>query len=157
MIRLGFVAFMFMLVACGFELRGIHNLSFQQIYIQGSTPRIMTDLKRSLANNGVKIVTSPEQADIFLEILGDRYEKNILSLNVSGAVGEFEIRYVLEFRLRDKSHALWDEPQRIQLRRTFSYRNQDVLGKEEEESYLAKDMLHNAVNEVLRHLSAVKI
>ena len=42
------------LVACGFHLRGVVDLSFNKIYIKNQNPVIFKELKVALKNNGMK-------------------------------------------------------------------------------------------------------
>ena len=64
------------LSACGFQLRGVANLSFKNLYIQGATLSISRDLKQSLKTNGIQVVDSTEQAEMLLELLSENQPKN---------------------------------------------------------------------------------
>lgn len=144
------------LSACGFQLRGTADLSFKNIYIQGTTLSISRDLTQSLKTNGVKVVETIEQADMLLELLGETNEKRILSLSGGGLVREYELNYRINFRTREPATPLWSSVQTVQTRRDFSYNDNALLGKGEEEARLNADMRNDAVREVLRRLTALK-
>lgn len=145
------------LSACGFQLRGAANLPFQKLYIQGGGISISRDLKQSLETNGIQVLDSPEGAELLLEVQGENYEKRILSLSGTGVVREFELFYRVSFRTREPANPIWSTVQTVQQRRDFSYNDSALLGKAEEEAMLNSDMRKDAVREVLRRLSAIKM
>lgn len=143
--------------ACGFSLRGIADLAFKTLYVQGPNLSITKDLKKSLKVNGVTIVTDPQKADLMLELMNEATEKKILSLSGRvGVVREFELTYKVNFRLRDPSSELWGEVQTVSGRRDFSYDDSEILAKSYEELRLYQDMRDDAVREVMRRLIVQK-
>lgn len=144
------------LAACGFQLRGVTEMSFKKLYIQqsGSTS-LIKELRRSLQSSGVEIVATPQEADMLLEIMGEKTEKKILSLSGGGKVREYELFYYTTIRLRDASSELWGAPQVIEQRRDYSYDDTQTLAKEGEEARLYSDMRSDATREILRRLNAV--
>lgn len=145
------------LSACGFQLRGITELSFKNLYIQGNLLSISRDLKHSLKTNGIQVVDHVEQAELLLELLNETNEKRILSLSGKGVVREYELTYRVSFRTREPASATWSAPQTVQTRRDFSYSDSSLLGKAEEEVLLNNDMHKDAVREVMRRLTAIKL
>jgi len=148
--------FTFVLSACGFQLRGAADLSFKKLYIQGSNLSISRDLKRSLKGSGIQIVETAEDAELLLEMLSESNQKRILSLSGGGLVREFELNYLVSFRVRDVSNPTWGPVQTVNTRRDFSYDDKALLGKGDEEGRLNADMRSDAIREVLRRLSAFK-
>lgn len=145
-----------LLAACGFQLRGSADLSFKNIHIQGNKLSISRDLTRSLKTNGIKIVENSEDAELFLELLGESNQKRILSLSGGGLVREFELHYQTTFRTRLPSNPIWSPAQTVQSQRSFSYNDNALLGKAEEEARLNTDMRNDAIREIIRRLSAIK-
>lgn len=141
--------------ACGFKLRGVENISFQKIFIQGNNLTISQDLIQSFKSNGVQVVTNQDDAEIVLDLMSERNQKTILSLSGRGLVREFELRYFVNFRTRNPKNALFDEPQTVELRTDLSFNDDALLGKGEEEQRLNADMRKNAVREIIRRLSAI--
>src|SRR5450830_845320 len=148
--------FAVMLAACGFQMRGMADLAFHKLYIQGSNLSISKSLRKTLAVNGVTIVTNSEKAELMLELMGESNEKKILSLSGGGVVREFEIFYRVNFRLRDPSSELWGPMQTIEGRRDYSYGDTQLLAKGSEEGALYDDMRADAVRELLRRLIVQK-
>ena len=89
------------LAACGFQLRGVTELSFKKLYLlQNSSTALAKDLRRSLSSSGVEVVATPEEAEMLLELISEKTEKNILSLSGGGKVREYELIYHVTIRLR---------------------------------------------------------
>ena len=146
-----------LLSACGFQLRGMAQLSFQKIFIQGSTLSMSKDLKKSLETNGVKVVTDSEDAELMLELLTEETDKRILSIGGDGKVSEYALSYQVSFRTRAATNPLWGEVQTVQASRNFSYNDANLLGKADEEVMLISDMHKDAMRELLRRLTAIKL
>ena len=144
------------LMACGFNLRGLADLSFEKIHINNQSLTISRDLNVSLKSNGVKVVKEPEEAQILVDMMNESTEKRILSLGGTGTVREFELFYRVSFRVKDASDELWGPPQMVEGRRDFSYLDTELLAKSYEEAQLYEDMRRDAVREILRRLVAQK-
>ncbi|MGB2833208.1 MAG: LPS assembly lipoprotein LptE [Methylotenera sp.] len=145
------------LAACGFQLRGVANLSFKTIFVQGSTLSISRELNQSFKTNGIQVVNKVEDAEILIEMLNETNEKRILSLSGGGVVREYELNYRVSFRTRDPASEAWSVPQTVQVRRDFSYNDNALLGKLDEEARLNTDMRSDAIREIMRRLSAIKL
>ena len=144
------------LMACGFHLRGLADLSFEKIHINNQSLSISRDLNVSFKSNGVKVVKEPEEAQILVDMMNENTEKRILSLGGTGTVREFELFYRVNFRVKDASDELWGPPQMVEGRRDFSYLDTELLAKSYEEAQLYEDMRRDAVREILRRLVAQK-
>jgi LPS-assembly lipoprotein len=145
-----------MLTACGFQLRGIANLSFKTLYIQGANTSISRELKRAILANNILITDKVEEADLVLEMLNEVNEKRILSLSGTGVVREYELIYQVNFRTREQINPIWKSVQTVKMRRDFSFSDSALLGKSDEEARLNTDMRSDAVHEIIRRLSAIK-
>lgn len=144
------------LAACGFQLRGAADLSFKNLYIQGSKLSISRDLERTFKTNDVQVVDKADDAELLLELLSESNQKRIQSLSGGGLVREFELIYLLNFRVRYANSPTWSQVQTIRGRRDFSYSDNALLGKAEEEARLNSDMRNDAIRELLRRLTSIK-
>lgn len=143
--------------ACGFHLRGPAQLPFETLYVQGGGNQLGPDLQRYLrSGSNVSVTQTPGEAQAVLVILGESREKRILSLTGGGRVGEFELYYRLSFRLHDGKGTELMPVQQLELKRTLSFSDVQVLAKEQEEAMLYRDMQSDAVQQVIRRLSALK-
>jgi LPS-assembly lipoprotein len=147
---------MLSLIGCGFHLRGVADVSFHSIFIQGNTLTISKNLKNALNTNGVKVLDSAEGAEMQLEMIGEESEKRILSLSGNGVVTEFELYYRVHYRTKAAAAELWSQVQTIEARRDFSYSDANLLAKQGEEKQLNDNMQSDVISGLMRRLSALK-
>jgi len=107
-------------------------------------------------NTRADVVEKPEQAEVVLYILGNQNEKSILTLSGGGRVREFQLVQKIAFRLTDANGNEWIPASEIRVRRDFSFNDSQALAKEGEERLLVADMQTDAVQQLVRRLSAAK-
>lgn len=145
------------LAGCGFHLRGQANLPFETMYINGPAS-FTTPLSRSVrAGSTTRLVTNPKEAEVTLQITGESRERSILSLSSAGRVQELQLRYRVSFKLADKTGKEIIPTNEILLKRDLLYNDSDVLGKEQEEALLYRDMQTDAVQQVVRRLQVARL
>lgn len=152
-------ATVFLVAACGFQLRGTAPLPFQSIYVQAtpSSPFALL-LKRAVrAGSGTRITDQPADAEVVLQVLSELQEKQILSLGGGGRVSEYQLRYRVSFRLTDSKNREHIPATEILLKRDYSFTDDQALSKESEETLLYRDMRNDAVQQMVRRLQAAKL
>jgi LPS-assembly lipoprotein len=153
----GAIALCATVAACGFHLRGQATLPFESIYISGS-PAFANQLARAVrAGSKARVLDNPKEADVILQILSEARERAILSLSATGRIQELQIRYRIVFRVNDKSGEEYLAPSEILLKRDLIYSDSDVLGKEQEEALLYRDMQNDAIQQVVRRLEVARV
>jgi len=149
-----------LLAACGFHLRGQGGFTFpfQTLFIQTSNANasFILDLKRAMQLYNVKLVDSPENAQLTLHIVSETMSKQILSLNSAGRVNEYQLNYRVSLSAYDSKQQEWVPADEIVLQSYLSFDNIQVLAKEKEETLLYQDMRKDAVQQILRRLSLAK-
>ena len=148
------------LSACGFQLRGSggqFNMPFKSIYLAfpESSP-LGIELRRNLRGGDTVVVLDPTKAEAQFDVLSEARGKSILSLNSQGRVREYLLTYTLVFRVRDKAGAELLGPTEINLKRSITFNETEVLAKESEEALLYRDMQTDLVQQILRRLAAIK-
>lgn len=148
-----------LLGGCGFQLRGSVALPFETLLVTGAdnTP-FAIDLRRGLrASRRVEVVDDPARAQAVLQVTGLTQERRILSLSAAGRVQEYQLIYRVSFRVHDGRGQELLPVNDIVLRRDITFNDSQVLAKEQEEILLVRDMQNDAVQQVLRRLSAVRL
>lgn len=147
-----------MLGSCGFQLRGQAAIPYKTLFIETSGySQFANDLERAIRlGSETKLVSSRDEAQAILRIIGETQERRILSLSSGGKVREFELNYRVNYRLIDHAGADLAVPGQIDLRRDMTYDDTEVLAKESEEQLLYRDMKRDAVQQMMRRLSAAK-
>ena len=147
-----------LLGACGFHLRGQAGMPFNTLYldtVNSKTPFI-SELRRSLEASKVKLAPTAEQADVVLQVVFEKYDKQILTLSGSGRVTEFRLIYSVSLRAYDHKQQDWIPAEEMALRRDYSYDDTKVLAKEAEETLLYQSMRSEMVQQIMRRLSHAK-
>lgn len=150
-----------LLSGCGFQLRGEQKMAFQTLAI---TPErggeVAAALRRYWGDAVLPLHTKTDtpvqqKPQVVLDILQELREKNVVGVNSSGQVREFQLRLRVRFRLRTLQGLELISPTEIVQQRDISFSESAVLSKEAEEQLLYRDMQNDIVQQVLRRLSAV--
>ena len=142
---------------CGFHLRGAAQLppAMERTYIDGSaTSAIVRDLRLNLEASGAEVVASPQAAGATLHILGESYERRVLSVRSNAQVSEYELIYNVRFSVVRADGVQLLEPQTVNVSRDYRYDPNQVLGASSEESLLQQEMQRDVSQLILRRLSS---
>jgi len=143
------------LAGCGFQLRGTAELPFKTISVPAETP-LAIELQRNIASGtNAKIVPQSENPQAILALLSEGRERLILSLNAQGQVTEYELRYLVSFRVYSPKGIDYIPSSQIVLRRPITF-NSQVLAKEEEAELIYREMRQDMVQLIMRRLAAAK-
>ena len=140
----------FILAACGFNLRGSIDADFKSIAIYGGSEGMNKHLIKRFKQAGIKIeIKNPEKT---LEILNDRLDKRILSLNSSGSVKEYELIYQVFYRFKSLNDS-WSNEITKEVIRDYTYDDNDRVAKELEEKNLVQGMRDEIVRSIVSQIS----
>lgn len=146
------------LTACGFKLRGeVSELPFERVYITAPAGMtIASDLERVISTHTqARVVKKIEKSEAVIQVAYAIREKRILSLSEGGKVREFELIYRVAARLLDSHNNELAPLHEIRLTRILPYLDAQELAKAAEEEMLYKDMQKDAVQQILRQITAV--
>lgn len=145
------------LAGCGFRLRGYADVPFETLYVSDTRSGLGLELKRVLeAGTSARVVSDTRQAQAVLEISGEGRSREILSLTAAGRVREFMLRYRLSYRVHDGRGGEYIPSSAINLQRDMTFQDELALAKEHEEQLLFRDMQSEAVQLILRRMSAAQ-
>ncbi len=145
-----------MIVSCGFHMRGMTEISFKTISLEGKELSFTKNLKKILKSNKVAIVSPTENPELRVELLSEDTEKRILSLSGQGLVREFEIFYRVRYRIKTSDSEIWSQENIIEMRRDFTYTDANLIGKEEEERQLSEAMRNEAITNLFNQIQLIK-
>lgn len=141
-----------MITSCGFHLRGMTEISFKTISLEGKELSFTKNLKKTLASNKVSIILPTENPELRIELLSEESEKRILSLSGQGLVREFEIFYRVRYRVKTVDSETWSQENILETRRDFTYSDSNLIGKEEEERQLNESMRNEAITNLFNQI-----
>jgi len=139
-----------MIVACGFQLRGSIEADFESVHVYGGSDGLNKHLIKRFKQSGIKILTKDPEKTI--EILNDRLDKRILSLNSSGSVKEFELTYLVSYRFKSLNNS-WSDEIKKEVIRDYTYDDNDRVAKELEEKNLVQGMRDEIVRSIVSQIS----
>lgn len=146
---------MLLFQGCGFQLRGAtpEAKNIPLTYVQGGTS---ASLLRAQLNRVDKVTENVEAAQAVLTILNENFDRRVLTVGSGdGKVREYELRYQVSFEVKDKAGKDLLAPQTINLKRDYLFNETQVLGSDTEENILRRDMVQDAVGQILRRLQAL--
>lgn len=142
------------LVACGFHLRaGIEG--FDSITINGGSASFVKQLKKRLRQSSIEILGSG--GEVTLEIVKDSLDKRILSLNSSGRVSEYELNYSISYRFKNQKNADWGQLINNEVRRQYTFDDENVIAKTLEEEKLINGMQDELIRSISAQISLQKV
>lgn len=145
------------LAGCGFQLRRAPEFAFGKIFVNAAAgSQVGRDIKRAIAAGNVEVVADPTKADVVLDLLTDQREKQVVGLNATGQVREFQLRIRCRFRLRTREGKELIPDAELLQQRDISYTESAALSKEFEEQLLYRDMQSDIVLQLMRRIAAVK-
>ena len=144
------------LSACGFQLRGSAALPDEMAvtFIKSNRPwgPLVEDFAEALRTHHVKVTEDRSESTAVLEIITDAQDKDVLSVDSTGKVLEFQLRQTIQFAVTTREKLPLLEPQTVTMTRDYLYSNTDVLSKEREEV-----VVRRALQRELVHLAMLRI
>ena len=142
-----------LITSCGFQLRGALDNSFNSIQIDGGSAGFTKVIKKKYKQSGIEIRDS--SADKMIEIIKDEFNKRILTLSSTGTIREYELNYSVLYRIKN-SLGEWGPSIKIKSRRIYSYDDQNIVAKQEEEKDLIKGMKEQIIRTMTSQISSAK-
>lgn len=147
-----------LLSGCGFHLRGPQALDFATVHINvPEQSEFGAQLRRLIATTGTtRVEEDAARAEARLQILANDRGREILSLTGAGKVREYQLVQALRFQLLDRAGKALIPPTSLSAQREYTFDDSQVLGKEQEEALLYRDMQNDLVQQLMRRLGAAR-
>lgn len=146
------------LSACGFHLRQSAALPLpmqQQVYLNvsggGEFPR---ELTRALQARKVRVLDAAAPGVAELGAPVQAFRTDVLTSTGFARVGEYAVRYHVEFWLKDGSGAVVLPTQTIDLSHEFTFDPFSAIGVAAQTEVLQRDLVRQAVDAIMRRLEA---
>jgi outer membrane lipopolysaccharide assembly protein LptE/RlpB len=112
------------------------------------------ELRRALDDAGAAVAPSAGAADAVIRVTHDRTGRRVLSVSARNTPQEYQIFYAVEFSIaRGDEQAV--KPQAIELTRTYSFSESDLLARDREENILREAMARDLAGLALRRLESL--
>ena len=157
------VLVMYATVGCGFHLRGQGSatlpstLTELRLVAPGADPNgpLVTTLRQNLlAQPGLKLVDDA-QAPV-LSVLKEQVDSQVLSVRTTTAkAAEYQLRYTVEFDVRDGAGQPLLAPQTLKLTRDYTFDPTRVIAKEHEERELLRALTRDAAQQIIQRMGRI--
>ncbi|MDQ6621713.1 MAG: LPS assembly lipoprotein LptE [Pseudomonadota bacterium] len=144
--------------ACGFHLRGDVSYAFTSLYLNAPADNPLTaELRRAMEGaTHMRLATAPGSAEVVLDVTAITDEKQVLSLSGGGRVREYLLIKRAMISAHDTNGRDWLPAAEVQVRRSYTFNEAEVLAREAQELRLLKEMQTDAVQQIVRRLQAAK-
>ncbi|MDQ2971990.1 MAG: LPS assembly lipoprotein LptE [Rhodanobacteraceae bacterium] len=156
--KFGWIVLTLALSACGFHLRQSAALPLsmqQQVYLKvsgnGEFPR---ELARALQARKVRVLDAASPGVAELDVPVQAFRTDVLTSTGFARVGEYAVRYHVEFLLKDGSGEVVLPKQMIDLSHEFTFDPFQAVGTAAQTEVLQRDLVREAVDSILRRLEA---
>jgi len=156
--RLSFLILpLLVLGSCGFHLRGrvdvplwLNNVS---IIIEQGQRDLESLLKEQLGAYKINVIDEPSRASYWLIIENDHFQQNISSISSSTTPRQYQLGYVVQFRLQDAKGADIIPSNQIVITRHITINSDRILGSNDEEALQKNEMTRDATLQILYRIS----
>jgi LPS-assembly lipoprotein len=147
------------LAGCGFAPRREPELHFGTIGLLGfrADSPLAAELKRQIARTPVKLLDDANRAEVILEASEDSRKRRVVATTSAGQVREWQLQLRLDYLLRTPAGEVLLPRAELMMTREMNYTEAAALAKEQEEAQLFRSMQADAVAQVMRRLSSVRL
>jgi LPS-assembly lipoprotein len=147
-----------LLSACGFHLQGSAELPVEvrRVYVATAdelTP-LAVELREALSRNGATLAPAASAADAVVRVSRDRTGRRVLSVSARNTPEEFEVFYAVDYSI-DRGGQEVVPSQTLELTRSFSFDEADLLAKDREENILREAMARDIAGLIVRRLGSL--
>lgn len=147
------------IAGCGFHLRKEANLpsSMKKVHVQGADPTspLGKELAKALPRSGTEVVDTVEPGVAVMNITGNSFSTDVLSVGGNARATEYSLRYHVEFEVQDAGGTALLPKQTIELSRDFTFDASQALGVAAEVDLLTQELQRDMVQTILRRLEAI--
>lgn len=145
------------LAACGFQLRGSHQvpafLTDVSLKLPAGSRSLGTELRLALERKNI----GAGGGDIQLEVASETLTRQTSSVDSRARAAEYILVYTVEFRTNSSDGRSIGPLQTLILRRAYQYSTANVVGKNTEEETLVQELRADAAQQIVRQLAALTV
>jgi LPS-assembly lipoprotein len=149
-----------LLGACGFHLKGVSKLpeafASTVVLTDDRYSEFSQALVQIIERSGSRVLHTVQAGTPVIDVLEDKTEQRVLSISASNLPTEYEVFYTVRYRVRvDGKDVL--PPQVLKLSKDYSFNENAVLAKEEEQQLIRRALAQELATVVVRRLAALTL
>ena len=152
------VALLYLLSACGFQLRGSGGSSLPESWytmnlVTGNpNSELSREIESSFAASGINWVER-DSANYIVKVAPEKFEQRNLSINAQARAAEFELALSTQFSVLDAQGTTIMKQGRVSVLRQMENDPRNVVGKAEEMRILRGEMRSDLVRQIMRRIA----
>ncbi|MDN0083833.1 LPS assembly lipoprotein LptE [Crenobacter sp. SG2305] len=156
---IGLLLLSLVLSACGFHLKGLgannRPLPFASVFLdaQGNIAGPLSLALKRTPN--LTVTKDAKSAEAVMTVVDQNASKEIQTINSGGKINEYLMIYRVTARVTLKGEQIGPDMTTV-VRRSMSYSDNTILGKDQEEALLWNDMYNDAADQLVRRLAYLK-
>lgn len=149
------------LSSCGFQLRTWQldgNVETILVSNQTNLNDVGADLERAIAQAGVTLLTQVDTErtpDLQVQLLKAAQNRRSISVGGDARAAEYELSLAVHYALLDSKNVALSEPRWIRVQRVYRLNRNNLMGSNEEENILQREMRTDVVQQILRAINQV--
>ena len=144
------------LSGCGFHLRGVLDIPqwLDNVAIINKTGDryLEANLKESLQGNHIHVCDDPTKASYQLILMSNNFRQQISSVSSSTTPRQYQLTYNVWFTLQQVNSGKQFSPSQVIVTRQVTINSDRILGSNFEEALTKKEMIHDAIIQILLRL-----
>ena len=153
-------AFVPLLSACGFHLRGEAQLppGMERVYVESADPfgPLKRNIEHALERSGAKIESKSGDGVAEIRLTAVSLAPIVRSVSASARVNEFTMLYHVELQINDAAGKVVLPKQVIEQSRVFTFDQTQAIGTGAEQDEIKKEMERDMVQVVLRKIESAE-
>lgn len=144
-----------LLAACGWHLRGAASMpeGIENVYVEAPNRALKDAWTMQLSASGIAVTDREKAADARLVVSAETFDRRVLSVDPdTGKVREYALAYTATVQLKRADGSVLLEPQTVRQSRTFVFDETAVIGSQNEQAALQREMRTNAAQQLLRRV-----
>lgn len=146
-----------MLCGCGFKLRGTITIPsyLQTVYITPNDPYevFQRELRYRLISNKVRIANQPMDGITTLEVSKPEVKEEVLAFGATDQAQRYRLIFTIKYKITAKGADVAQDQRTITRSREITKSNNLLLTNESEEQLVQRELLLEAVTELLRQIT----
>ena len=142
-----------LVAACGFQLRTWDLAGLERVQVVGGdAPVLRRELTRVLMQSGVVLTEARGDADVIVQLSGERESRRTASVSGGARVAEYEMSLAVSFGAQDADGEELVPTRTLRAERTYRLDLDNLIGSREEETLIVRELRADLVQRIIRSL-----
>lgn len=155
------VTYVVILSSCGFQLRTWQldgNIDTILVANNSGNTQVGKDLEKAIGQTGVTLLTEVDTErtpQMQVQLLQAADNRRSISVGGDARAAEYELSLQVNFVLLDDKNVELTEPRWVRVQRIYRLNRNNLMGSNEEENILRREMRSDVVQQILRAINQV--